>query len=79
MQKKYLLQAVVRRDAFDTSVLPLEKRWERSRLFPPDGLPPKKDFYPGTNIIVFETACQLGQNGNIGTFRRFCKQNVHRI
>ncbi len=70
--EKYLLQAVVRRDAFDTSVLPLEKRWGTFPSVSAGWVASKEGFLSGNQTLSYlKLRASWGQNGNIGPLGGF--------
>jgi len=69
---KYLLQAVLRRDAFDASVLPVEKRWGTFPSVSAGWVISKEGFMENNKVLTYlKLRASWGQNGNIGPLGGF--------
>jgi len=64
---KYLFQSSVRRDASDTSVLPVESRWGTFPAFSAGYVLSNEDFFPqNTSVSSLKLRASWGQNGSTG-------------
>jgi hypothetical protein len=69
---KYLLPAVLGRDAFDASILPVEKRWGTFPSISAGWVVSKEGFMQANSILSYlKLRASWGQNGNIGPLGGF--------
>jgi len=72
-KEKYLIQASLRRDASDLSVLPAENRWGTFPAVSVGYVVSKEDFFPqNTPITHLKVRGSWGQNGSIGPLSDYC-------